>query len=80
MSGSSGHRPAVSCRCVAACWKRRWGSSSALGGDTLHFSFDNMMFKIEKGDEPRMTGGYTLANSVADALVLQCYESESMTA
>jgi glucose-1-phosphatase len=27
-----------------------------------------------------MTGGYTLANSVADALVLQCYESESMTA
>ena len=27
-----------------------------------------------------MTGGYTLANSVADARVLQCYESESMTA
>ena len=27
-----------------------------------------------------MTGGYTLANSVADALVLQCYETESMTA
>ena len=27
-----------------------------------------------------MSGGYTLANSVADALVLQCYESESMTA
>ena len=25
-----------------------------------------------------MTGGYTLANSVADALVLQCYETESM--
>ena len=25
-----------------------------------------------------MTGGYKLANSVADALVLQCYESESM--
>ena len=24
-----------------------------------------------------MTGGYTLVNSVADALVLQCYESES---
>ena len=46
----------------------------------LHFSFDNMTFKIEKDDEPRMTGGYTLVNSVADALVLQCYESESMTA
>ena len=55
-------------------------SPAALGGDTLHFSFDNMTFKIEKDDEPRMTGGYTLANSVADALVLQCYESESMTA
>ena len=49
-------------------------------GDTLHFSFDNTTFKIEKDDEPRMTGGFTLANSVADALVLQCYESESMTA
>ena len=55
-------------------------SPAALSGDTLHFSFDNMTFKIEKDDEPRMTGGYTLANSVADALVLQCYESESMTA
>ena len=36
--------------------------------------------KNEKGDEPKMKGGYKLANSVADALVLQCYESESMTA
>ncbi len=27
-----------------------------------------------------MKGGYTMANSVADALVLQCYESESMSA
>jgi glucose-1-phosphatase len=55
-------------------------SPAALQGDTLHFRFDDTQFKIEKGDEPRMTGGYTLANSVADALVLQCYESESMTA
>ena len=55
-------------------------SPAALQGDTLHFRFDNTQFKIEKGDEPRMTGGYTLANSVADALVLQCYESESMAA
>ena len=55
-------------------------SPAAQQGDTLHFSFDNTTFKIEKDDEPRMTGGYTLANSVADALVLQCYESESMTA
>ena len=55
-------------------------SPAAQQGDTLHFSFDNTTFKIEKDDEPRMTGGFTLANSVADALVLQCYESESMTA
>ncbi len=55
-------------------------SPAALEGDTVHFTFDDTQFKIEKGDEPRMTGGYTLANSVADALVLQCYESESMTA
>jgi glucose-1-phosphatase len=55
-------------------------SPAAQQGDTLHLSFDDTQFKIEKGDEPRMTGGYTLANSVADALVLQCYETESMTA
>lgn len=55
-------------------------SPAALLGDTVHFWFDDTQFKIEKGDEPRMTGGYTLANSVADALVLQCYETESMTA
>ena len=55
-------------------------SPAAQQGDTLHFSFENTTFKIEKDDEPRMTGGFTLANSVADALVLQCYESESMTA
>lgn len=55
-------------------------SPAALEGDTLHFRFDDTQFKIEKDDEPRMTGGYTMANTVADALVLQCYESESMTA
>ena len=55
-------------------------SPAALQGDTTHFWFNDTKFKIEKGDEPRMTGGYTLANSVADAMVLQCYESESMTA
>ena len=54
--------------------------SPAAQNDTLHFRFDDTQFKLEKGDEPRMTGGYALANSVADALVLQCYESESMMA
>ena len=52
-------------------------NSPAAANDTTHFWYDDVQFKIEKGDEPKMTGGYTLANSVADALVLQCYESES---
>jgi glucose-1-phosphatase len=52
--------------------------SPAAQNDTTHFWYDDIQFKLEKGDEPKMTGGYTLANSVADALVLQCYESESM--
>ena len=51
--------------------------SPAAANDTIHFWYDDVQFKIEKGSEPKMTGGYTLANSVADALVLQCYESES---
>ncbi|MBO4820915.1 MAG: histidine-type phosphatase [Prevotella sp.] len=55
-------------------------SPAALQGDSTHFWFDDTQFKIEKDDEPKMSGGYTLANSVADALVLQCYETESMTA
>ena len=55
-------------------------NSPAALNDTTHFWYDDTTFKIEKGSEPKMTGGYTLANSVADALVLQCYESESMTA
>ena len=54
--------------------------SPAAKNDTLHFWYDDVQFKIEKGDEPRMMGGYLLANSTADALVLQCYESESMSA
>lgn len=54
--------------------------SPAAQNDTTHFWYDDVQFKIEKGDEPKMTGGYTLANSVADALVLQCYESEDFAA
>ncbi len=50
--------------------------SPAAQNDTSHFTYDDTQFKIEKGDEPRMTGGYKLANSVADALVLQYYETE----
>ena len=55
-------------------------SPAALAGDTVHFWFDDTTFKLEKGSEPKMQGGFTLVNSVADALTLQCYESESLTA
>ena len=51
--------------------------SPAAANDTTHFWYNDTQFKIEKGSEPKMTGGYTLVNSVADALVLQCYESEN---
>ena len=54
--------------------------SPAAQNDTTHFWYDDVEFKIEKGDEPRMTGGFSLANSVADALILQNYESEDMAA
>ena len=54
--------------------------SPAAKNDTTHFWYDDVQFKIEKGSKPKMTGGFTLANSVADALLLQCYESESMAA
>ena len=54
-------------------------SPAALAGDTLHFWFDDTTFKLETGDEPKMQGGFTLINSVTDALTLQCYESESMS-
>ena len=55
-------------------------NAPAAANDTTHFWYDDVQFKIEKGDEPKMTGGYTLANSVADAMVLQCYESEDFSA
>ena len=34
-------------------------SPAALQGDTTHFRYDDMAFKIEKGDEPKMTGEHT---------------------
>ena len=54
--------------------------SPAAANDTVHFRFDDTQYKLEKDDEPKMTGGFKLAYSVSDALVLQCYESEDMAA
>ena len=42
--------------------------SPAAANDTVHFRFDDTQYKIEKGDEPKMTGGFKLAYSVSDAL------------
>jgi glucose-1-phosphatase len=55
-------------------------NSPAAKNDSAHFWFNDTEFILEKGDEPKMKGGYTLANSVADALVLQCYETENFAA
>jgi glucose-1-phosphatase len=55
-------------------------SPAALEGDTVHFWYDDTEFQLEKGEEPHLTGGLKLANSAADALVLQCYETESLSA
>jgi len=41
-----------------------------------HFTWDDTAFIIENGNEPKMKGGFTLANSIADALILQYYEME----
>ena len=54
--------------------------SPAAANDTTHFRFDDTQYKLEKDDEPKMSGGFKLAYSVSDALVLQCYESENMAA
>ena len=54
--------------------------SPAAKNDSAHFWFNDTQFVLEKDNEPKMTGGYTLANSVADALVLQCYETENFAA
>ena len=54
--------------------------SPAAANDTAKFRFDDTQFQLEKGDEPKLTGGFKLGYSVSDALVLQCYESEDMAA
>ena len=55
-------------------------NSPAAKNDSAHFWFNDTEFILEKGGEPKMKGGYTLANSVVDALVLQCYETENFAA
>ena len=55
-------------------------SPACVEGDTCRFFYDDTKVLIVKGDEPRMKGGYTLANSTADAMILQYYEMEDSVA
>lgn len=55
-------------------------SPACLEGDTCRFFFEDSFISVENDDEPHMHGGYALANSVADALVLQYYETEDSIA
>lgn len=55
-------------------------SPACTEGDTCRFFYEDTNVRIVKGDEPRMEGGYTLANSTADALILQYYEMEDSVA
>ena len=49
--------------------------SPAAANDTLFFRTDDLVIKIEEHKEPAMTGGFKMANSASDALVLQYYEA-----
>ena len=55
-------------------------SPACIEGDTCRFFYDDTKVLIIKGDEPQMEGGYTLANSTADAMILQYYEMEDSVA
>lgn len=55
-------------------------SPACTEGDTCHFFYEDTKILIVKDDEPRMQGGYALANSTADALILQYYEMEDSVA
>lgn len=49
--------------------------SPYAGGTLEHLPLDKMSIVLTEGKEPGMTGDYKLVNSIADALVLQYYET-----
>lgn len=49
--------------------------SPYAGGTMEHLPLDKMSIVLAEGKEPGMTGDYKLVNSIADALVLQYYET-----
>ena len=52
-------------------------SQACLGGDTCHFSTDDVHVYLIKNREPSMGGSLRLACQAADALVLQYYEESN---
>ncbi len=51
--------------------------SPAAENDTLSFRMDDLQIIMENNHEPTMTGGFKMANSASDALILQYYEEPS---
>ncbi|MBQ0087624.1 MAG: hypothetical protein KBS72_08085 [Bacteroidales bacterium] len=49
--------------------------SPYAGGTLEHLPLNKMSISLTEGKEPGMTGDYKLVNSIADALVLQYYET-----
>lgn len=50
-------------------------NSPYAGGKLEHLPLSEMSIVLSEGNEPGMTGDYKLVNSIADALVLQYYET-----
>ncbi|MBR5661280.1 MAG: DUF4981 domain-containing protein [Bacteroidales bacterium] len=51
--------------------------SPAAENDTVRFRTDDLKITFNEHKEPAMTGGFKMANSASDALVLQYYEEPS---
>ena len=51
--------------------------SPAAANDTVRFRTDDLKITFNEHKEPSMTGGFKMANSASDALVLQYYEEPS---
>lgn len=51
--------------------------SPAAANDTVKFRTDDLKITFNEHKEPSMTGGFKMANSASDALVLQYYEEPS---
>ena len=58
----------------------RMSKSPAAANDTVRVPLHDTSVKLTPGKEPSMSGGFKMATSAADALVLQYYEEPSLRA